>query len=443
SLQRRTRPAGIPDPRPTSTKRGMEPGEEEPVARRFGAILVLEHAATPGGEEDAGAVSDAVRSLRAAGGDAEPLAPRTGVAGFDDPRTALTAATRLHLQAAAASVGLVLRAGLTVEDVLMTGEAETSAAAIDRAASLMRVASPGTTAVRADAVPALAPLDDAVAEPLDGPDVAPGTVVLVVPRWSAPVVSRRQLVLTLSGAVALGGAAWLVAKRFRGTPGGEVTLGVDPFRTSGEGPSLEWIGPALRDGLSTELSELSGARLYSQEFIDFLMAHEGLTPVEVANRLGIEKILSGNVVVAGDAVRVEVRIVEVRTGLVEAAYRASGNARDFLALENDIVLGVVRKLALVLSPDDERRLAARNATDLDARQRLLESEGAVGGGREAPPSGGHERDSWLLDRVGPRAAQADDTEAQILALLERYRRATEARDVAALAAMYVDLAPEH
>src|SRR5215475_9769983 len=48
----------------------------------------------------------------------------------------------------------------------------------------------------------------------------------------------------------------------------------------------------------------------------------------------------------------------------------------------------------------------------------------------------------LLDLLGPREAQADEVLPQIEAFLEQYRRATEARDVAALGAMYEAFSPE-
>ena len=48
----------------------------------------------------------------------------------------------------------------------------------------------------------------------------------------------------------------------------------------------------------------------------------------------------------------------------------------------------------------------------------------------------------VVRRFGPRAAYADDARAGVAALLEEYRRAIEAHDVAALGAMYLSFLPE-
>ena len=97
----------------------------------------------------------------------------------------------------------------------------------------------------------------------------------------------------------------------------ESTVHSGAFQSSRVDPEHAWMGGALRTGLSTQLSELSGAKVYSQAFVDFLMTHEKLSEIEVAHRLGIETMLTGSVLVEGDAVRVEAQIIDVVTGLLE------------------------------------------------------------------------------------------------------------------------------
>ena len=113
-------------------------------------------------------------------------------------------------------------------------------------------------------------------------------------------------------------------------------------------------------------------------------------------------------------------------------------------LESDLVLDVVALLPITPSAKEERRIAARRATDLDQLRRLLDAEGESRPAPppQAPPAGPGDGHSRLLDLLGPREAQADEVLPQIEAFLERYRRATEARDVAALGAMYETFSPE-
>jgi len=113
-------------------------------------------------------------------------------------------------------------------------------------------------------------------------------------------------------------------------------------------------------------------------------------------------------------------------------------------LESDLVLGAVASLPITLSAEEQRRIAARRATDLDQLRRLLDAEGESRPAPppQPPPAGPGDGHSRLLDLLGPREAQADEVLPQIEAFLEQYRRATEARDVAALGAMYEAFSPE-
>jgi TolB-like protein len=420
----------------------VRPGDDA-LVRRIAAVLVAEHAsAATGAAAEGGPVARAVALLRAGGGDAHRLAADMVVGGFDHAAAAVAAAGSLH-----ASAGHAWRVGLHVAEVIMRAEADETRAAIERATALCRLARPGTTAVPADAARTLGRVHHATIETLESP---PGTdpVCLIVPLPGGPSVPRRRLLALLAG-TALGGAGAVAWFTFTGRglwtddDRRQVTLGVGPFRSPRADPRHAWISEAIRTGLNTQLSQLSGVKVYSQSFLDFLMTRERLSELEVASRLGIEKMLVGSVLVVGDSVRVEAQVVDVATGVLEGASAAVGREEDFLALENELLMGVITKLHVRMSDDDERRLAARRTVDPDALRRFLDTEGA-GAAPAAPPQPPRrdEPSSRRWPWLGPRAAWADEARAAIMALVEDYRRALEARDVAALGTMYETFLPE-
>lgn len=330
----------------------------------------------------------------------------------------------------------------------MTAEGSETRAAIERTAALARVARPGTTAVATSALPAIGSIRGATIEVLDTPwppEDPHGTVSLIVPGATGPSLGRRWLVAALAGA-ALGGAsavAWIVNRRpwVRDQPG-HLTLAVGSFHSSRNDPEHAWIGDALRTGLNTQLSELSNVKVYSQAFLDFLMSRERLSEIEVATRLGIEKMLSGTVLVVGDSVRVEAHIIDVASGVIEGAYAAVGPEKDFLALENELVLGVIARLDLPLSSEDEERLAARRTVNPEAFRRFFETEGAREPAGPTAPREGGTRQPPSSRLFGPREAHADDARAGIETLLAAYRQGLETHDVAAIGAMYEHFPPE-
>lgn len=411
-------------------------------------MLVAECEPGPASAASAGApdaMAAAIALLRAAGGDVERLRSNAVVAGFHDPRAGVAAANRLHADAASAPDHPPRRIGIHVGEVIMTDDASAARTAIERAATLAAIARPGTTAVAAGALAAIGSLRDATIETLpvsaDRPDTAVALIIPHAPR--SPSLDRRRLVAALAGAAVVGaGAAWFGRRSFWAPDERRhVTLGVGPFDASNIDPAHAWIGPALRTGLNTQLSQLSGVKVYSHAFLDFHVSRERVPMIEIASRLGIEKMLSGSVLIVGDSVRVEVQVMDVATGLLEGAHASVGRAEDFLALENEMVLAVVAALPLRLTPEDESRLAARRTLDPESFRRFLGTEGAGETPAGAPPpgEGGPRPPSSFLP--WPRMAYADDAGAEVATLLEAYRRALESHDTAALEAMYLTFQP--
>lgn len=230
----------------------------------------------------------------------------------------------------------------------------------------------------------------------------------------------------------------------------QVTLGVMLFKRFGAADEKDWRREALRDGLNTQLSQLSQVKVYSKEFIDFLMSRKGLTDVEAAEQLGIRKMLSGSFVVEGGTLRVETHVVDVATGVLEASYTTVGREQDFLGVQRELALGVISNLNLPVTEEEKRTLLAQQTTNVDALKMLLEAEAG------APPPASQRSKSptraplsalgrWLALAAGPRparAAQDGGDRSEILAVLERYRQAMQAREPQALVAVYTEFTPE-
>lgn len=232
-----------------------------------------------------------------------------------------------------------------------------------------------------------------------------------------------------------------------------VTLGVVPFKGLAESSTNGWVRDALRDALNTELSQLSRVRVYSKEFLDFLVERKRLTEIEAMNELGIEKMLSGSVWAHQDRLHAEAFITDVSSGVLEGSVSAEGSMNDFAALRNRLVMLVIERLRLPISPSERDALEARQRVPVDPLRLLLESEGAAGGSET--PADPPDRSSFLLNdllaRLGPAPALADDAfsaddagaaREPILETLERYRSATEKGDFATLALVFTEFPPE-
>ncbi len=230
----------------------------------------------------------------------------------------------------------------------------------------------------------------------------------------------------------------------------QVTLGVMQFKRLGGEDEGDWRREALRDGLNAQLSQLSQVKVYSKEFIDFLMSRKGLTDVEAASQLGIQKMLSGSFMAAGGTLRVETHIVDVTTGVMEASCSTAGREEDFLDVQKKLAFGVISNLNLPVTEAEKRTLLAQQTTNVDALKMLLEAEGG-----SAPPAPGPRSQTptpephsaltrWpaLALSVPPAFGAQNSDQTEILAVLENYRKATEAKQMQALAAVYAEFPPE-
>lgn len=299
-------------------------------------------------------------------------------------------------------------------------------------------------------------------------------------------ISRRSVVGWTAGVgalVASGAAAWFLRDRFTGgevdlaspqAPGGEVaqvpavveadvsaaddvvvaeeeepepvTFGVMLFKPNTDSDQNKWMAEALRDAFNTELSQLSGVKVYSKEFLDFVMKKKKVSEIEAMVELGIQKMLSGSFTIVGDNLRVDTYVVDVESGVLETSYPTEGEVEDFYDLRNRILVAAVDRLDLPVSAEERRTLLARRSGNVDALKKLLEAEGNRSSKpKESEPSARLRLWQWLASSswgaADAHAAEGSDEDA-IVALLERYRKATERGDLDALASVYDQYSPE-
>jgi TolB-like protein len=230
------------------------------------------------------------------------------------------------------------------------------------------------------------------------------------------------------------------------------TIGVVEFRDLRAAPEHDWIGKAVRVALNTELSKVRALRVYSPEIIDRSAGTQPTNILETAQPLGIHKLLTGSFHVLGNTVRIDAEIVDTTTGVQEGSDSVQGSLDDFFALQKTLVLSMLRRLPVEVSPAEGKSIQKTTNTSINAYRLLLESEGLV---EEQPtggptptakpaPGGPESRRTGLLDRVAAwlvRCAYAADEEsdiaAQVRRVLEEYRVALQAKDLDRLSAVYV------
>ncbi len=269
---------------------------------------------------------------------------------------------------------------------------------------------------------------------------------------SAPAdggITRRTALLGVLGLAAAGVVLWQWSppvrrwvQRWSAGPRiareGPLILGVMDVRARGDVP--RWMSDLTRDGLNTVLSKQPDLLVFSRQKIDFLRDKRGLTEIEAAEQLGITKMISATLTGTASNLALEVQIIDIGTGLIEASNETAGSEQQLIEMQNDAALDVMHSLKVPVDQELARLLSRRTNDRLDDYKLLTESMG--GAGEPAPPASTEPHSSLPLPRVpglAPRDAYADADEVAIQALLERYRGALEAENLAAIEALHVAL----
>jgi SnoaL-like domain len=137
--------------------------------------------------------------------------------------------------------------------------------------------------------------------------------------------------------------------------------------------------------------------------------------------------------------------VNASTGLQEGSDSVEGNLNDFFDLQKKLVLSMLRRLPVQLSPEEGASIRTKSNTNVDAYRLLLQAEGVVGEPKPSPSATGPQSCSggtvWKLATLLPAAAYAEgpdtDVATQVRHVLEEYRRALEGKDLDRMASLYV------
>lgn len=462
------------------------PGGDGDFDRRIVAVLLADVTGYSAliGEDDA-RTARAVRQLhefvgeivRETRGHADQVAGDAILATFDSVAAAVDAAIRIQKRIGErtfADLNLQLRIGVHFGDVLRGNGDQLHGDAINVASRLQQLARPGSVCVSEGVYRQMRHhIDERVidlgrqslkniSDPVRAFLIEPGS-----PGKDHRPLRRHRVSTAWSmaafAAVLAAGALWLARERLQPAAIGQkrdlalaadldaaltepaVTLGVMIFKELGNQPERSWMRDALRDGLNTQLSSLSTVKVYSKEFIDFLVTRQGLSEVEVANRLGITKMLTGSFLAVDGQVKIDTYLVDVSSGMIEASYSTTGPEDRFLDLQDDVAMGIVLQLELEVTEAERAALLARRATDIDALRMLLEAEGAAGIAPQTRLPSAPEPEAtsrWLESLLRPSAAlaaEAPDDGGAILAFLERYRQALAGGDVDGLVPLFAGL----
>lgn len=152
------------------------------------------------------------------------------------------------------------------------------------------------------------------------------------------------------------------------------TIGVMQFHNVRADPEHDWVGTALRTAFNTELSKVRALHVYAPELIDRTAKVRGADQLTTAQELGIDRLVTGSYNIVGTTVLIDARIVDATTGLQEGSDSVRGELSDIFDLQKKLVLSLLRRLRVRLSPEEGKSIENGTNADVDAYRLLLDTE---------------------------------------------------------------------
>ncbi len=210
-------------------------------------------------------------------------------------------------------------------------------------------------------------------------DIAFGLEVLSGAQPRTAVVrtpNRRRLLLYGAAAlvvVALVLGLWRVRSASRPEPAGEgiTALAALPFTNLSGNPDDEYFTDGMTDSLITDLARTERLAVIARAAV-FRFKGQAIDPQKAGQELGAKYVLHGSVQRSGDRVRVNVRLVDVATGMTVWAQPFEEDVKDVFVLQNKLSGRTVAALELKLSPADVQRRTRRPTTNEQAYDAYLQ-----------------------------------------------------------------------
>jgi len=181
---------------------------------------------------------------------------------------------------------------------------------------------------------------------------------------SGGTASRKKLDFMIFSAMAVALAYFAFTHNWQGSEEtgatGEMrSIVVLPLENLMNDPDQAYFVDGLHEALITELSRVSALRVISRTSA-LAFRDSGKAIPEIARQLGVDVVVEGSVLRAGDKVRVTVQLIEGSTDRHLWADNFDRELTDILALYADVTRKIVDQISITLTPQDQARLVVTN-----------------------------------------------------------------------------------
>jgi len=206
-------------------------------------------------------------------------------------------------------------------------------------------------------------------------ELTPDGIKLDTAENKQPKSLRQRGDLLLYGAVGVVLISWLVSLDWgqeTGMPeGAEIrSLVVLPLDNLMNDPQQDYFVEGMHEALIAELSKIEALRVISRtsamKYLD-----SNMSVPEIGQELGVDAVIEGSVLRAGETVRITTQLIDARTDRHLWADNFDRKLTDILALYADVTQQIVQSIRVEVTAEEEARFVAPRTVDANAYELYL------------------------------------------------------------------------
>ena len=138
-----------------------------------------------------------------------------------------------------------------------------------------------------------------------------------------------------------------------------------PFENLSDDPKQEYLAEGITDDIITDLSRLSNILVISSNTSSTYKGKQ-VSAIQVGADLNVIFVLRGSIQRLSNKVRVNVQLVNTKTGFNTWAQRYDRNLAEVFTVQDEVTNSIVKALAIKMTTQEQRRLAQRSTDNLKA-----------------------------------------------------------------------------
>jgi TolB-like protein/Flp pilus assembly protein TadD len=191
-------------------------------------------------------------------------------------------------------------------------------------------------------------------------------------RWGWRRVGPVAIALLALVAVLVGlNVAGLRDRLLGGVVPGQITsIAVLPLENMMGDAEQDYFVEGMHEALITELSKIGALKVISRTSAMRYRNSDKSVP-EIARELGVDAVIEGSVLRAGNQVRITAQLIEAATDRHLWAESYERNLTDILTLQSEVARAIAQEIKVTVTPAEEARLAGARPVNPEAHDLYL------------------------------------------------------------------------